>query len=360
MEIWKQTCYNSREPFSRRRLALGFSRKVRGKSAAAARTSGGSAPTTATISARTSGGGAPTARAKVARTSARTLREIGQSRRAELTKIMRKSSSTVVSRRTLEEVTAHAWTPTMQHEENLMKRRRATRILETAAAGTHVPSKHLAGFSREELCELYEADQERLRAVRNKQHARKRLAFAPRAEQDLRGKSVFFVSASAARMCTPAASSLHLRVVTDLAEADLVCSDVGAMSLSTKAHVFLRGGFIVQPEFLSTHGKQGSFLHVRPALQVQHRQIWVSGAAAEAEPRTFLTFADAIASGGSKWTWFVGSNYEFLRRATRTSRLIGIVTAGEYAAFPKGFANVMTFRQFLSRVVVYDTTKTQV
>ena len=50
MEIWKQTCYNSREPFSRRRLALGFSRKVRGKSAAAARTSGGSAPTTATIS----------------------------------------------------------------------------------------------------------------------------------------------------------------------------------------------------------------------------------------------------------------------------------------------------------------------
>ena len=350
MELWKKTCYNSREPFSRRRLALKFSRNVRVNSAVTAN------------SARTSGGSAPTlaATANSARTSARSLSEIGKLRRKELTHFMRLSSSAVVSKRKLKDITLHGWTPSMQREETLMKARRAACILETTAAGINVPDHLLVGFSRTELCTLYEADQERLRTNRNAKYARKQLAFSPRAEQNLRGKSVMFSSANVARFCTDAVSLLGLEVVTDAKKATLFCTDLAGMTLSTKMHVFLHGGFIVQPEFLTSQGQEGSFLHVRPALHVQQRQLWMSGPAAETDPHAYLILADALASRGSKWTWFVGSNVEFLKKAVVTPRLIGIVTAKEYAAFPKGFVNVMTLRQFLAKIVVYNTTTTQV
>ena len=60
----------------------------------------------------------------------------------------------------------------------------------------------------------------------------------------------------------------------------------------------------------------------------------------------------AVASCNSRWSWFVGSNVEFLRRAltAKHRNLLGIVTKREHNHFPKGFMNCMTATAFLNKM----------
>ena len=55
----------------------------------------------------------------------------------------------------------------------------------------------------------------------------------------------------------------------------------------------------------------------------------------------------AVLSPSSKWTFFAGSNAEFLQRALRTKQLVGLVTQAEYNAFPRDFVRCMTSNAFL-------------
>ena len=128
----------------------------------------------------------------------------------------------------------------------------------------------------------------------------------------------------------------------------------------TKLHVYLNGGAITQPEYLNSHGSSGSYIALRPSVCVQRRDIWASASFAVSNPRAFQCLTDAMASDGSKWKWFVGSNTEFLQRALRVTSLCGLVTAAEYAAFPKGFANALTLSRLLHKIIAIDADRLQV
>ena len=151
-----------------------------------------------------------------------------------------------------------------------------------------------------------------------------------------------------------------IQAVAELATADIVCANLDDIPPVTKLHVYLNGGAIAQPEYLTSHGNSGSYIALRPSVRVQRREIWASAAFAVSNPRAMQCLQDAVASEGSRWTWFVGSNVEFLTRAMRVKSVCGLVTAAEFAAFPKGFANAMTLNQFLHKITIVDADNLQV
>ena len=151
-----------------------------------------------------------------------------------------------------------------------------------------------------------------------------------------------------------------IQEVAELATADIVCANLDDISPVTKLHVYLNGGAIAQPEYLISHGTSGSYIALRPSVRVQRREIWASAAFAVSNPRAMECLGEAMASEGSRWQWFVGSNVEFLKRALKVKSLIGLVTAAEFAAFPKGFANAVTLSRFLHKIIVLCADKLQV
>ena len=64
-----------------------------------------------------------------------TMSEFAAARRKEVGLLTQNASSPIVSKRKLKELTADAWTPSMQAEENHMGRKHTTRLMEVAAAG---------------------------------------------------------------------------------------------------------------------------------------------------------------------------------------------------------------------------------
>ena len=289
-----------------------------------------------------------------------TICEFGSARRREAGLAARNATSPIVSKRKLRELTADAWTPSMHKEESHMKKKRATRLIEVTAAGGGSAPGLLRGFSRAEIVDLYTADQARLAKDRMRKHRRKQLVFTPRKAHALRGKSIKFEPALAAACCTAVMSELRLKAVADLGECDIVCANLDDISPITKLHVYLNGGAIAQPEYLNSHGSSGSYIALRPSVHAQRREIWTSASFAVSNPRALQCLTDAMASEGSKWTWFAGSNKEFLCRALRVKSLCGLVTEAEFAAFPKGFANALTLNRFLHTIIVINADKLQV
>ena len=110
VEIWKSRCYNIRSQFSMGRLVLG--RKHGLKQA-------GDKPT---------------------------MSEFATARRRAVGLATQNASSPIVSKRKLQELTAHAWTPSMQAEESHMKKKRAARLIEVTAAGGIPPLLSLLVF----------------------------------------------------------------------------------------------------------------------------------------------------------------------------------------------------------------------
>ena len=288
------------------------------------------------------------------------MSEFGKARRAEVSLTLRNANSPIVSKRKLGELTADAWMPSMQAEEHHMKKKRAARLMEVTAAGGDPAPGLLGGYSRADIVDLYTADQARLHNDRRQKYQRKQLAFKPRAAQAMHGKSIHFEPAGVAAQCTAVMCELRLKAVADLGECDIVCANLDDLSPVTKLHVYLNGGAIAQPEYLNTHGSSGSYIALRPSVCVQRRQIWVSASFAVSTPRALQCLTDAMAIGGSKWTWFVGSNREFLQRSLRVKSLFGLVTAAEFDAFPKDFANALTLSRFLHKIIALDADKLQV
>ena len=121
------------------------------------------------------------------------------------------ASSAIVSKRKLQELTEAAWTPSMQAEEDHMKWKRATRLVEVTAAGQDPGPALLGGYSRAEIVDLYTANQERLGKDRLQNFQRKQLAFKPRVAQPLHGKSIKFLTGGAAANCMAVMSELRLK-----------------------------------------------------------------------------------------------------------------------------------------------------
>ena len=178
IEIWQSRCYNTRTP-----RGSGAADRIKARPGKR----GGSAPGKMTMTA------------------------FSKTRRRAVGLATQNASSAIVNKRKLEELTEAAWTPSMQAEEDHMKRKRATRLVEVTAAGLDPGPGLLRGYSRAEIVDLYAANQERLADARQQNYHRKQLAFKPRVAQSLHGKSIKFVTAGAARSCTAVISELRLK-----------------------------------------------------------------------------------------------------------------------------------------------------
>ncbi len=146
-------------------------------------------------------------------------------------------------------------------------------------------------------------------------------------------------------------SELHLKTTTELKDADIVCAaHFENVSLLSKLYVYLNGGLLAQFEYISSHGKAGTCLAMAPAARARKHKVWVSALFAERNLQKVDVIMQAVDLPGSKWTWFVGANHEFLTKAMRDKSAIGIVTNCEYSVFPQGVASVMTCNGFLHHI----------
>ena len=340
-EIWKQVYFNTRSGFSRRKLDAGVKRK--------AEALGGSAP-------GPSGGSAPGPLGKTP-----TLKRFIAARRRAVADELRGARMPVLSACELRRRTASAWTPQMQMEEDHMKLKRARRLMEVVAGG-NPRADLLAGFSRKEIVDLYNADQERLENARVKKHADKRLAFTPRVVERLTGKVIMWEPPTLARSSkatVDAIAELRIKTTAVISQADIVCvADFQHVDILTKWNLYLNGGALAQAEYINTHGRAGACIALAPAVTARTCEIWVSASFAENNRDVMRVLADAVATTHSRWKWFTGSNREFLTRALRVKHLMGIVTNAEFQTFPRAFLNVKTAAAFLDhirKVVEKDT-----
>ena len=91
-------------------------------------------------------------------------------RRGAVNREVEQSLLPVATKHELQDLTADAWNPKMQAEEDHMNCKRARRLMETVAAGGNPHSDLLGGLSRAEIVDIYNAHQQHLQADR----ARKR------------------------------------------------------------------------------------------------------------------------------------------------------------------------------------------
>ena len=142
-----------------------------------------------------------------------TLTDVLKKRRREAEETV-KSSCPVVSRANLQALTAPTWTPTLSKEENHMSTKRARRAMEFVASGGHLPAKEMGGMSREEIIDIYEANEARLKKNRETKDATKLAAFKPRAPPALHGKLVKWEPDALA--CSATTRALRLRTAVGL------------------------------------------------------------------------------------------------------------------------------------------------
>ena len=85
----------------------------------------------------------------------------------------------------------------------------------------------------------------------------------------------------------------------------------------------------------------------KPAVKAKAMKLWVSAAFAEQHSVVHEIITAAMELPGTKWSWFVGSNVEFLRGALKYKSLCGLVTNREFDGFPRDFVNCLTGPMFL-------------
>ena len=276
------------------------------------------------------------------------------------------TDTNVLGEQDLQAMTAHAWTPDMAKEEAHMKGKRAYRFMQMLAAGGRAPRGSLpAGYSKKQLVDIYQANEARLAADRTKKGESKRSAFTPVARRSLTGKAVMWIPGDLAVSTSvqTVADKLRIRTATTIDKADIVCvRDFGGRELTPflKLQLYLNGGSLAQLEYITTLGKQGACITLQAAVRAHPLQVWLSTRFAERNPQKQAAIEAAIMSAGSKWTWFVGNNVEFLRKAAGAKKkLVGVVTNDEFNAFPRGLATVMTLDGFLGHIRHIDEKNTQ-
>ena len=167
---------------------------------------------------------------------------------------------------------------------------------------------------------------------------------------DLSGKLVKWEPDALA--CSATTRALRLRTSAVARGADLVVvADLQTVPVATKWEVYLRGGAIASVDYVKSAGAGGARICFKPAVRSRELRVWMSAAFALRFPRTATILGDAIASPGSKWTAFAGSNVEFVAKALRAKKtMVGLVTREEFNAFPRDFANVRTAVSFLDEI----------
>ena len=350
-EIWRQHFYNVRKENTERKLNCGVRRTPRA--------------------------GRPT------------LSRFLTARRQAVAKKLGVSPPEHLSAEALKRRTTAAWTDSMEREERHMKTKRARKLMETVAAGTVVLTKLLGGMAREEVIDIYNADQQRLQAQRSKALDQKRAVFSPKRLVDLKGKRIFWEPQELADnpASRRASVALHLRTIgnpgfcqsrrsetptarpparpgplamdpaplhrtaASIADADVVVvRDFPDISLAARWRLTLNGGALAQLVCLTSGGNGGTCIVFKPAVKLTKRLIWTSTKFARKNPSAMEALELAMGSPESKWSWFVGNNEEFLRKALATPALFGLVTCAQYARFPRGFDNCMPGAMFLDRV----------
>ena len=104
------------------------------------------------------------------------------------------------------------WTESLTKEDTHMKVKRGQRLAEFLAAGGDLPANLKAtGLSREEIIDLFVANETRLAKAREKRCDIRRAAFLPREARDLTGKFVKWESADL--QCPATIQALNLRTL---------------------------------------------------------------------------------------------------------------------------------------------------
>jgi len=143
----------------------------------------------------------------------------------------------------------------------------------------------------------------------------------------------------------------HERTTDELTEADfVVVADLPALPYLAKWYIYLHGGNVITVDYLTSRGSGGACIIFKPAVQGKSLKIWVSAVFAERNQNVYDILDHAISLPNSKWSWFVGSNVEFLQRALKTKALLGIVAQAEFNAFPKDFVKCMPADSFLNTI----------
>ena len=268
-------------------------------------------------------------------------------------------SCPVPSKAELETLTHAAWSPALAAEESHQKTKRARRAMEFVATGGHLAEKEMGGMTREEIVDIYEANETRLKAQRAKKDATKSSTFKQRVP-DLSGKLVKWEPDALA--CSATTRALRLRTSAVARGADLVVvADLQNVLLATQWEVYLRGGAIASVDYIKSAGAEGTLICFKPAVMSREWRVWMSAAFALRFPREATILGDAIASPGSKWTAFAGNNIEFVAKALRAKKTMdGLVTREEFNAFPRDFANVRTAVSFLEEIRCIDVNASHV
>lgn len=236
-----------------------------------------------------------------------------------------------------------------------MNTKRGRRLMETIAAGLRPSREKLAGLAVEEITAIYQADQQRLAKERSTTSATKRKVFRPRAVLTMSGKTITWRPQMQDNEIPDEAKTaireLKLKTTRDIDNADFVLTpNVGGLEQLVRWRLYLFGGALITLDFLTSRGEGGSCLIFRPAVEVKVMHVWASAGFSTTHPTAYDILDQAIGRPKSRWSWFVGSNVEFLTKALRTKSLLGLVTQSEYNGFPKDFVQCMTATMFLNRV----------
>lgn len=130
----------------------------------------------------------------------------------------------------------------------------------------------------------------------------------------------------------------------------IVCADLEALSFHTKWHSFLHGARLAQLAYIVSGGSKGACLNYNPVVSFSKKSVWTSAGWAEKHPALLAVLETAVALPCSKWSFFVGSNVEFVTRVMtqQKQQLLGLVTTSERRGFPQNFEPVFTANHFLA------------
>ena len=117
------------------------------------------------------------------------------------------------------------------------------------------------------------------------------------------------------------------RTTDQLALADLaVVPDLSAINRTAKWQMYVNGGTVATTDYLTSRGLDGACLIFKPAGRGKVMKLWAPAAFVEHNPNIYKLLDRAIGSPNAKWSWFVGSHVEFVRKALKTKSLVGLVT----------------------------------
>ena len=149
-----------------------------------------------------------------ARGKGATMANLLAKRRRVTGQLTQSSGLAVVSTAEIKTLTDAAWTPALAKEDKHMRDKRGRRVMEFLASGGHLPAHQLGGMSRQEIVDIFEANEARLEVDRQKKSNARQAAFAPKARRNLANAVVKWEPDTL--QCPATIRALHLRTLAKL------------------------------------------------------------------------------------------------------------------------------------------------